>query len=86
MENNTQTPRPNPLLSAKAKELKNAYQREWRRKNPDKTREYIRRHWEKQADPTGAKVRQLNASGLSQRAIAETLNISLGTVNAILNT
>lgn len=30
-----------------AREKKREYQREWRRKNPEKTREYLNRYWEK---------------------------------------
>ena len=72
-------------LSDKARELRNAYQREWKRRNPDKIREYDVRYWERKANPVGAKVRQLSKQGLSQREIAEKLNISLGKVNNILN-
>jgi len=72
-------------LSDKAKELRNAYQRQWKRKNPDKVKQHFINYWERKADPTGAKVRKLNKQGLSQRAIAEALNISLGTVNNYLN-
>ncbi len=35
--------------STKAKELKAAYQKEWRRKNPGKTKQYVDRYWEKKA-------------------------------------
>lgn len=72
-------------LSEQARQLRNQYQRQYRRKNPEKLRQYNARYWEKRADPVRAKVRQLSAKGLSQRAIAEQLNISLGTVNTILN-
>lgn len=30
-----------------AREKKREYQREWRRRNPEKTREYINRYWAK---------------------------------------
>jgi len=73
-------------LSEQARRLRNEYQRQYRKKNPDKLKEYNRRYWERKADPVGTKVRQLSKQGLSQRAIAEQLNISLGAVNAILNT
>jgi DNA-binding NarL/FixJ family response regulator len=72
-------------LSDKAKEARNAYQRTYRIKNPDKIKRYNADYWERKADPIGSKVRKLNEQGLSQRQIAEKLNISLGTVNTILN-
>lgn len=36
-------------MTDEAKAVKAKYAREWRKKNPDKTREYIARYWEKQA-------------------------------------
>jgi len=72
-------------LSEKARKLKNAYIRQWRLKNPDKVRQYTKTYWERQADPIGAEVRKLSQQGLSQRQIAERLNISLGTTNKMLN-
>lgn len=32
-----------------AKEARNAYQREWRKKNPDKVKQIMARHWAKKA-------------------------------------
>jgi DNA invertase Pin-like site-specific DNA recombinase len=72
-------------LSDKARQARNAYQRAYRKKNPGRLRQYSLNYWERKADPTGAKVRQLHEQGFSQRAIAERLNIAVGTVNAILN-
>lgn len=37
-------------LSEKARKAKNAYQREWRRRNPEKIKEYTKRHWERMAE------------------------------------
>lgn len=34
-------------ISAEAKELKKAYEREWRKKNPEKCRAIRDRYWEK---------------------------------------
>jgi DNA-binding NarL/FixJ family response regulator len=73
-------------LSDRARELRNAAARKYRKEHPEKIREYNRLYWEKKADPVGVSVRKLSAKGMSQRQIAEQLNISLGTVNAILNT
>jgi len=72
-------------LSDKAREARNAYQRAYRIKNPEKIKRYNIEYWERKADPVGAKVRQLSKQGLSQRVIAEKLSISLGSVNNILN-
>lgn len=36
-------------MEQKARELQREYQRQWRKKNPDKVREKNRRYWEKKA-------------------------------------
>lgn len=36
-------------LSKEAREARNAYQREWRRNNPDKVKAQEARHWERVA-------------------------------------
>lgn len=36
-------------MTDKARDLRSAYLREWRKKNKSKTREYIQRYWEKKA-------------------------------------
>lgn len=36
-------------LESAAKEARNAYLRDWRRRNPEKVAEYARRHWERVA-------------------------------------
>jgi len=36
-------------LSEKAKQMRNAYARQWKSKNPEKVREYNRRYWERKA-------------------------------------
>ena len=36
-------------MTEEAKAARRAYWREWRKKHPDKVREYQRRHWEKVA-------------------------------------
>jgi len=73
-------------LSNKAREARNSYQRAWRRKNPELLKQYNNEYWERKADPVGSKVRKLSKEGMSQREISAELGISLGTVNAILNT
>jgi len=74
-------------LSEKAKEQRTLYQRAYRRRNPDKQKEYIRRYWEKKAAAItpATKVRQYQELGFSQREIATLLGLSLGTVNNYLN-
>jgi hypothetical protein len=36
-------------MTEKAKEARRLYYREWRKKNPEKEREYHRRYWDKKA-------------------------------------
>jgi len=76
-------------LTTAAKLVRNAYQRQYRRNNPDKIKRYNTNYWERQAkrelnDP-GFKVKQFARQGYTQREIAENLNISLGSVNKYLN-
>jgi DNA-binding NarL/FixJ family response regulator len=74
-------------LSEKARQLRNEAMRKWRAKNPDKIRQYNLKHWEKKAKEytIEMQIHDLRAEGLSQRQIAERLNISVGTVNNYLN-
>ena len=74
-------------LSEKARKLKNEYQNNWKRKNPDKVKKYIANYWERKAKEytVEMQIHDLRAEGLSQRQIAERLNISVGTVNNYLN-
>jgi hypothetical protein len=37
-------------MTDEAKAARNAYLREWRRRNPDKVRRQHERHWERQAE------------------------------------
>lgn len=37
-------------ISEKAKEARNAYQREWRKKNPEKFAAQVQRYWERRAE------------------------------------
>ena len=74
-------------LSEKAREIKNAYQREWKQKNPDKAKQYAVSYWEKKAAGYSViqKAKDMSRQGLTQREIAKQLNISIGTVNKYLN-
>lgn len=44
-----------------ARQARNAYLREWRRKNPDKNKEYIERYWTKRAEREAAKLEEEEA-------------------------
>ncbi len=77
-------------LSEKARKLRNEYQRKWKARNPDKIREYDRRYWEKKAaneqnERPDEQIKKLHRQGLTQRQIAQRLNISVGKVNKIMN-
>ena len=37
-------------MTDQAKEARNAYRREWNRKNPDKLKEYQARYWQRKAE------------------------------------
>ena len=39
-----------PTMTAEAKKARAAYMREWRRKNPEKQREYEAKKWERVAE------------------------------------
>ena len=74
-------------LSGQAKELRNAYQRAYRLKNPDKIKQYNVRYWEKKAasHSIADQAKELHLLGFTQREIAQMLHISVGTVNNYLN-
>jgi len=74
-------------LSERAREIRNAYQRAYRRKNPDKLKEYNRRYWERKAVEYTPEVqaKELKAQGFTQREIADELGVSAATINKILN-
>jgi len=74
-------------LSNAAREARNAYQREYRRRYPEKGREYNRRYWERKAEKLADPVYQVKAlqgEGLTQRKIADMTGMSLSAVNRIL--
>lgn len=74
-------------LSTKAKNLRNAYQSNWRKKNPDKVKRYADNYWERKAASYNIvdHAMSLKAQGMTQREIAKQLNVSIGTVNKYLN-
>ena len=74
-------------LSERARELRNAYQQKWRRKNANKMKQYAANYWEKKAASYSManEAMELSQAGFTQRQIAVQLNISVGTVNKILN-
>jgi len=87
-------------ISKEARELRNAYQRAYRRKHPEKLKNYQIAYWEKKAGVAPGvpevdtestesiltnEVNALRCQGMSQRKIAEQLCISVGYVNKLLN-
>jgi len=74
-------------LSQKALEARREYNREYRRKNPEKIRKHINDYWERKAEnrPIDKKVKDLHGQGYTQRGISKALDISLGAVNKYLN-
>lgn len=44
-----------------AREARRAYQREWRRRNPDKVKEYAARYWAQLAERKGESQQQKSA-------------------------
>lgn len=46
-------------MDDKARELKNAYAREWRKNNKDKVKEYMDKHWQKKADEAAKPKRKI---------------------------
>jgi DNA-binding NarL/FixJ family response regulator len=74
-------------LSEKARECRKQYQRDWNRKHPEKVQQYIKTYWEKKAASytIADQAKDLHLQGLTQRQIAEQLNISVGSVNKYLN-
>jgi len=49
-------------MSEKAKELRRQYQREWRKRNPDKVKKHQKRYWERQAERIAKEVEELEHS------------------------
>jgi len=73
-------------LSEIARKLKNEYQNQWKKKNPDKVKAAIARYWERKAKsiPIEQRAKSMYQTGMTQREIAARLNISLGAVNKYL--
>jgi len=74
-------------LSHKAKELRNKYQREWKRKNSEKVKQYFKTYWEKKSASYSIadQAKDLHLQGYTQREIAAEMGISIGSVNKYLN-
>ena len=75
-------------MNKEAIELRRAYQRNWRKKNPEKVKQYVETFWTKKAESQSKQEKALNlrSAGMTQREIAKRLEVSLGTVNKWLNT
>ncbi len=74
-------------ISESAKKLRNAYQNNWRRNNPEKVKKYAANYWERKAASYSIvdHAKSLKTQGMTQREIAKQLNVSIGTVNKYLN-
>lgn len=76
-------------MSDEARELYNATQREWKRRNPEKVREYVARYWEKKAtvagEPLEVRIKKLHDQGFSLRDIAAKVGVNHVQVSRILN-
>jgi transcriptional regulator with XRE-family HTH domain len=75
-------------LSEEAREARNAYQREYKRRNPDKVRQYGITYWEKKVattwEPIEVRIHRLHDQGFSLRDIAAKVGISHMQVSRIL--
>lgn len=75
-------------LSEAARQAKNAYQREYRRKNPDKIRQYTVNFWERKARFNGEtmeeKIIRFHNEGFSLRDIAAKVGINHVRVSRII--
>lgn len=75
-------------MSDEARELYNATQREWKRRNPEKVRASNVRYWEKKAassgEPLEVKIKKLHDQGFSLRDIAVKVGINHVQVSRIL--
>lgn len=78
-------------LSDEAREARNRYNREWKKKNPDKIRAAQARYWQKKAakieeeyELPEVRVYKLHRQGLSLREIAAVVGINHVQVSRIL--
>jgi len=73
-------------LTEQARAARSAYVKQWRRKNPEKLRQYMASYWERRAAKQTPEIKamELHAQGYTQRQISEALGVSLGTVNNYL--
>ena len=53
-------------LSKEARQARNEYMREWRRKNKDKVKKYQKDYWERQASNKGDKVKKKGSNSITQ--------------------
>ena len=75
-------------LSEAARQARNAYQREYKRKNPDKVKQYMANYWERKAgtfmETMEEKIIRLHDEGFSLRDIAAKTGINHVKVSRIL--
>jgi len=74
-------------MTPEARQKANEYQKEWRRRNPDKVKAYTIDYWERKANTTESieiRIKNLHQQGMSLRDIAREFGVSHMTVKRIL--
>ena len=74
-------------ISPEAKQKEREYLRQWRKKNPEKVRQYNVNYWERKANTTESietRIKNLHQQGMSLRDIAREFGVSHMTVKRIL--
>ncbi len=77
-------------MNKEAMQAQRDYVNNWRKKNPEKVKQYREAYWTKKAGANTQtkqeKALNLRSAGLTQREIAKQMGVSVGTVNRWLNT
>jgi transposase-like protein len=78
----------NSELSPEARKLRNEYAKNWKRKHPDKVRQYFKTYWERkvQQQNIDKQIISLHKQGYSLRQIASALKINHMKVKRIIDT
>jgi hypothetical protein len=75
-------------MSNDARQARNNYQRQYRRKNPDKIKQYNVNYWERKAaaigEPLEVRILKLHRQGFSLRSISAKVGINHVKVSRIL--
>lgn len=76
------------MLSEEAREARNRYAREWKKKNPDKVKAAANRYWERKAmaetEPVESRILRMHDQGLSLRMIASIVDMNHVRVSRII--